>query len=79
MQDVSRDIFSMQEKERPFTLKFEYFLLINMAMSTFLDFPALYIVTRIKRRTGMLTGAGLIALCYFLMALFELIKLNPAL
>jgi hypothetical protein len=79
LQDVSRDIFSKQEKERPNTLKFETFLLINMAMGTFLDFPALYIVTRIKRRTGMLTGAGLIGSFYFLMALFELIKLNPAL
>ena len=50
-----------------------------MAMGTFLEFPALYIVTRIKRRTGMMTGGYLIALCFFLMAVFELIKLNPAL
>jgi hypothetical protein len=60
-------------------LKFEYFNIINIAMSTFLDFPALYIVTRIKRRTGMLTGAGIIVVCYFLMGFFEMIKFNPAL
>lgn len=64
---------------RPHTLKFEYFLIINLAMSTFLDFPALYLVNKIKRRTGILTGIGLVVLAYFLMGFFELIKLNPAL
>ena len=78
-QDVSREIFSKQENERPHTLKFETFIIINIAMSTFLDFPALYIVNKIKRRTGMLTGIGLVVLCYFLMGFYEMIKLNPVL
>lgn len=60
-------------------MKFETFIIINIAMSTFLDFPALYIVNKIKRRTGMLTGIGLVVLCYFLMGFFEMIKLNPVL
>ena len=60
-------------------MKFEYFNIIIIAMGTFLDFPSLFIVTRIKRRTGMLTGAGMISLCYSLMGFFEMIKFNPAL
>ena len=60
-------------------MKFETFIIINIAMSTFLDFPALYLVNKIKRRTGLLTGIGLVALCYFLMGFFEMIKLNPVL